>query len=875
MRIEKITLRNFRGVKEATVELARGVTIIAGPNEVGKSSIAEAMRLLRTMKHSSRARSILALQPVGRDVGPEVELEFSSRDHHVWVRKQWLREAATELRISGASNEQHTGDTAHERLGTFLAESMDVELFDALEVIQGSSLNAAELVGLRSLTQALDATSAPVADHDELIERIESEYKEHLTAAGKPRGRYQQLEKQVEELRAAQEELRERSREMDRLTLDTERTQSQLASDEADLLRAQDNLATCQARDDALTGLREAVAEAKTAAENAAARVRDAATAAKAREDLVAEVARREETLREAGAAAGATEEELAALQGSGATLSKARDSARKKVDVARSDAAKASQAVTAALDAEALAQLQERLDTALAAEERRLAAAKLIANSHVSAELLEKIAARSTDVHVARSAREAASARVRIRAEGESALDVDGEELEEEAEILVTDPVVITAPGVARIEVHPGALPEDLERAVQEAEDALAAALEKGQVATVAAAREAAAQRAKAEEERNLADQAFRAAVGTESLEELREQHATLAAQCEATTPQPEQGPEAEREDPRNLAELRENAALAATAAEEAEAALEAAQKALEDHHNETARRREQHIRAESARENQAEELTRVTAALEAARSEYSDEGLAAEVAAAKEVATATEAARREAEEQLAAANPEAVDMELANAKEWMESAVERVDDTRGRLRAVIALLDDRAKQGIYDEQQETESRLRSAEREYHSLRRRAAAVRLLREVMIRHRDAAHARYVTPFAEQIERLGRIVFGADFSVEISPELAILSRTLNGQTVPFESLSAGAREQLGLLGRLACAALVDPLEGAPVILDDTLGFADDTRLKSLGAVLNDVGKDAQIIVLTCQPARFSQIGGAKVVHLQSA
>src|SRR5690625_2475753 len=244
MRIEKITLRNFRGVKESTVVLSDGVTVIAGPNEVGKSSIAEALRLLRTMKHSSRARSILALQPVGRDVGPEVELGFSSRGHHVWVRKQWLREAATELRITGASNEQHTGDTAHERLGTFGAESMDVELSDALEVIHGSSLNAAELLGLRSHTQALDATSAPVADHDELIERIESEYKEHLTAAGKPRGRYQQLEKQVEELRAAQEELSERSREMDRLTLDTERTQSQLASEEADLMRDKDKLAT-------------------------------------------------------------------------------------------------------------------------------------------------------------------------------------------------------------------------------------------------------------------------------------------------------------------------------------------------------------------------------------------------------------------------------------------------------------------------------------------------------------------------------------------------------------------------------------------------------------------------------------------------------
>src|SRR5699024_12665398 len=84
-----------------------------------------------------------------------------------------------------------------------------------------------------------------------------------------------------------------------------------------------------------------------------------------------------------------------------------------------------------------------------------------------------------------------------------------------------------------------------------------------------------------------------------------------------------------------------------------------------------------------------------------------------------------------------------------------------------------------------------------------------------------------------------------------------------------------ALAAGARAPPGPLGRPACAALAAPLEAPPVILDDTLGFADHTRLKSLGAVLNDVGKDAQIIVLTCQPARFSQIGGAKVVHLQSA
>lgn len=223
-------------------------------------------------------------------------------------------------------------------------------------------------------------------------------------------------------------------------------------------------------------------------------------------------------------------------------------------------------------------------------------------------------------------------------------------------------------------------------------------------------------------------------------------------------------------------------------------------------------------------------------------------------------------------AEEALAAADPESIEMALTNARELSVSSAERLEETTDRLRRVEALLEDRAKLGIYDKLAAAEADLEHAQGSYAQLHRRAQAARLLREVMARHRDEAHEQYVAPFTERINSLGRRVFGPDFTVDVSPDLLVRHRTLDGITVPFESLSAGAKEQLGLLGRLAAAQLVDPEDGAPLVLDDALGFADPTRLNALGIVLNEVGKRAQIIILTCQPARFSHIGGAKMVHL---
>ena len=125
----------------------------------------------------------------------------------------------------------------------------------------------------------------------------------------------------------------------------------------------------------------------------------------------------------------------------------------------------------------------------------------------------------------------------------------------------------------------------------------------------------------------------------------------------------------------------------------------------------------------------------------------------------------------------------------------------------------------------------------------------------------------------MAPLRDQIERLGRLVFGPTLSLHVSEELAIVDRTLDNVTVPFAQLSGGTREQLGILARLACAILVSKQGGAPVILDDTLGYTDDARLERMGAAIAHAGRHCQVIVLTCMPRRYAAVGGAHIIALE--
>jgi hypothetical protein len=266
--------------------------------------------------------------------------------------------------------------------------------------------------------------------------------------------------------------------------------------------------------------------------------------------------------------------------------------------------------------------------------------------------------------------------------------------------------------------------------------------------------------------------------------------------------------------------------------------------------------------------------ELTSIRERLAQQRAVSGDDELSVKAEADGEAACRAAALVAELADELTRSAPAAVAAALDDAMRGADAVQTRHDQVADALREVTTRLKVYGTEGRKGQLDAAETEREHAEAQYVGAQRRARAAQTLRSVMTRHRDATRLRYVDPFRTEVERLGRIVFGESFEVDIDSGLRICSRTLAGRTVPYESLSGGAKEQLGIVARLAGAALVAKEDAVPVVIDDALGFTDADRLTKMGAVFDAVGGDGQVIVLTCSPQRYAGVGAAHHIELSA-
>ncbi|MFW6422009.1 MAG: AAA family ATPase, partial [Candidatus Bipolaricaulota bacterium] len=93
MRFKHIAITNWRGLYDAelALELDKGLNVVVGPNESGKSTLLEAIRLALTTKASSQKQSLRRIQPWNTDLKPHLELEFSVNDRDYRLTKTYLK----------------------------------------------------------------------------------------------------------------------------------------------------------------------------------------------------------------------------------------------------------------------------------------------------------------------------------------------------------------------------------------------------------------------------------------------------------------------------------------------------------------------------------------------------------------------------------------------------------------------------------------------------------------------------------------------------------------------------------------------------------------------------------------------------------------
>jgi hypothetical protein len=864
--IRLTNVRRFAGQTAAIEDLGDGLSVIAAPNESGKSTIFDALHALFFAPHGSRARDIVSLQP---HAGGRVQIaaDIDLPEGRFRLDKAFLSRPAarvTDLATGRIIAQDDAAEAwAHRLTGQTLQGPAGL-----LWVRQGATTldPATNAERDRLLATRRDLLSTVAGEIDLMtggrrMDRVRDACLADLailaTASGKPKskGPWQDTRDDIAALDAEIATLTAQSRALatalsrrreiaDRLT-QLDRPEARAARAQA-LDRATAALATAEAHAARLSAATQAARIAALTADEAARR--HAALAA-----ALAPLPRLAAALQDATRA----EADLAARA---AAARAAEDTARATADLAARNLARARAAVEAARRAAAAREADSRR-AALAArlaeaetQTRAIAAAETrIAATPVTDALLagldRALAARAT----AQAAAAARAVTLTLRYDGTARVTRDGAPLPA-GDTPLTARATLVLPGIGALTIDPGAATAD-PAALAAADTAVARALAACAAPTRDAAQAALRDKSDAQSALALATALLR----THAPEGLPALRAALAAATAAAAPAAPDTAATDRAAPDTAPES--VLALAEAADTRARVAAETARAAAAALADPLAQARAALTLAQ----------TRLAEAAAAAGDPATRDARLADLATAAAQAATASASAEATRDALARAAPDlaTAQAELARARSAQDAAARETATLREEQARLAGAIQTQADLAVDERLADRhEARAAATEREAR-LAAEVAALTRLASVLDDTRLAAREAYFGPVQRELAPLLAIL--ADDAALTFDADSLLPGALAraGGTEPLATLSGGTQEQIAILTRLAFARLFARAgQPVPVILDDALVHTDDARILRMFTALHRVAADQQVIVFTCRQMVFESLGGAR-------
>ncbi|MDY6809021.1 MAG: AAA family ATPase [Actinomycetota bacterium] len=867
MRLHRMRLHEYRGVADRDIRFAeRGVTVVEGANEAGKSSMIEALELLIDTRAESKAAKVRSIMPAGRDVGTEVEVEISCGPWHFTYLKRFNRQPATSLNIHAPRPEHVTGRDAHERVLEILGGHADLTLFRALRLLQSDDTAGRPMGDSAALARALDrasestdraAETAATVEEQALIDAAEAEYRRYRTPGhGRPTGELAAAMRAVTEL---EERCAALSAARDGVDADAQRLR-ELLDRRAELARTRE---LREVERDELADSWTEIERLQSAVTSADAEARHLLTVSQLAQRDVAD---RDRVTAQIAAGTSDTERLGAGIADHDARAERA-EAAAAQLDNDVRAVRERWQMVQTALTAAQTAQRDRQRRRELQDLEDRLAELDRIAtesaavdhalrDNTVDATAVRAAGDLSRRRAVAQARVEAVTARFTVEPTGAAPVTVDGEPVVATADRVAVTDAVIEVAGIVTVTVRPGtdtAIPAEELATVNREIEAYCA---RHNLAVLDDHADRATDRAELADRRSALVRRTRELIGDRdhrAIVERRDELRTLVAADSASTDV----------DPDDIT------SLAATERELSELVM-STERAVTQQHSAAREARTQARMASDERDRLAHQVAELQKRRADLLAEMSDDD-------ARRAVEAAAGRLREARERLARLEAELARLDVAEIEFRRErvaadlTAIARehadLERTATELRTRIELYRDESRLDVL---QDASAELQSAIAVRDRVLRRADAADLLYRTLVDKRYQARTRYADPFARRLAELGSHVFGEGVRFDVDDNLEVVSRTVDGVTIGHDALSGGAREQLALLTRLACATLVDEADGVPVLLDDALGYSDPHRIAAMGEVLTAAGRDAQVIVLTCSPDRYRGVDDAEIV-----
>lgn len=877
MKINRIEVKNFRKLRNSVRvdNLGPGLTVIAGSNEDGKSTLLEAVRCALFQKHNLTGEHADSLQPYGSALRPQVTVDFEVHGQRYTIDKVFCQRAEALLTTQTGS---FSGNAAEDNLQEILQFSRRARganseseqgIWGLLWVTQGSAFRPLALnEGARSsLRTAIEAQVGQVLGGQRgqaILAAIEKQFRNLFTPTGQPTGEYRQALHLLDQLRTQLAQVRSELDIYERDLQEIERIEARL-----NRWQKENTLNNLCLRYEQAKQARTSLDELRNKQRNteqdlkvASAQLESADGKCQAREKERLRLSEEETALQVAG-------EKLALANRALDPLRSAESEAeicKKKLEASQSELEQKLLEIERAADylraSATLSDLTRRLEQAESAkreiEQIDTSLQLLVADRKLIKEM-ERLAAEAND---AQTRLDVIATSVEIQMNGDSSAILNGQVIQGFWAGRMTSKTALKVGDLAAITIIPGGSTQDFSLELERHRGALQNALSSHGWETIDQARQELVDKDQLKADRKLQD-AILKAQAPNGLEDLRVQMAHTQEQVKSGT--------SDSFTSNSLDEIIERRKLL----QNEQRGISDRLRTKNDELKLKANAVQKQEKAVAALENEKQRLANLVPQLREhllqARRSDSDGSLTAHCEAMRRKRGEVQETAIKLANEIKEKNPELIDLALEQASHAYDQLSREIETSRSRAHDLRISLGAKGQLGLGERLELLEGQIALSDAECNRCKRRADAIRLLRETMQKAERQAKEQYLLPVTERIRPYLEILFpGTQVTLTEGIELTGLKR--DGIEEPFSSLSLGTREQLAVIVRLAFADLLhDHGQPAAVILDDSIAYADADRLDRMLLVLRRAAKRSQILVLTCRERDYER-AGAPIVHL---
>lgn len=471
---------------------------------------------------------------------------------------------------------------------------------------------------------------------------------------------------------------------------------------------------------------------------------------------------------------------------------------------------------------------------------------------NRIDAELVKKLRATGNQLNEETIRSQTIATRLSWQLDAGASLTLNNELLNDNGERQLLEESTLIIPGVGTLNITPGG--EKLastRRNLKVLQESLEEQLKTLGVASLEQAEDRLAAFESSERARKHAEDLFKS-LAPAGIEQLVSQQSEVESELEKVRKQLEVTPEPDPEE--NVPAL-----------EEAEAAFTQAGKALDQAESDERGHQSRLSALKQARDNAQMEWQRLADEEKSPERQQLLQQITTDLANNEKQQKELEASLDQRDREIRDARPEFLRQDIERYQSAVSHLRQTQENRERELRDIKVRLEAWGAEGLEEQLNEQEAELDQCNRRYQELHCRAQALDLLLNLLTEKRQALTRRLQAPLQKHLNHYLSVLF-PEASLEVDEQLRPGTFSRGAELGLMTELSFGAREQMGLISRLAYADLLREA-GRPtlVILDDTLVHSDSERLEDMKRILFDAASRHQILLFTCHPEKWSDLG----------